>query len=144
MVCTQVLCPLQRSHTLHYAHLLAVEFGLITTPNNLQETGHFLLVLKNPVKILQEQLSSGGKAEEDMLRCAGTYVTLYITPLVALFLMDFSASFDFPNLQTNRRTVRTTSSSSARVHCRLQMWHSVKNASDLRSGCTVPVCEGEA
>lgn len=27
-------------------HLLTVEFGLITTPKNLQDTGHFLLVLK--------------------------------------------------------------------------------------------------
>ncbi len=36
-----------------------------------------------------------------MLRHGGTYVTLYITPLVALFLMDFSASFDFLSLQTD-------------------------------------------
>lgn len=47
----------------------------------------------------------------------------YITPLVALFLMDFSASFDFPSLQRHN-TVRTNSSDSTSIHCRVQMWHS--------------------
>lgn len=102
LVCIPVLCSLQRPHTLQQPHLLAVEFGLITITNNLQETGR-LFCFKSPVKILQEHPFSRGKAEEDTKCWHMQYLMLYITPLVGLFRMDFSAraSFDFPSLQTD-------------------------------------------